>query len=133
MELATHAGRIGASAVSALPPLGNYSFAEIRAYYKAHKEVTGVDADYWGSPFYYSLLQMVTQSIEGVGSLQDRSAITAYLKSHTFKTIVGELDIRNQRLDKFYTVGQWQNGFFNAVDGVGFTDFKPVNLKTSWG
>jgi branched-chain amino acid transport system substrate-binding protein len=95
--------------------------------------VTGVDADYWGSPFYYSLLQMVTQSIEGVGSLQDRSAITAYLKSHTFKTIVGELDIRNQRLDKFYTVGQWQNGFFNAVDGVGFTDFKPVNLKTSWG
>jgi len=46
---------------------------------------------------------------------------------------VGELDIRNQRLDKFYTVGQWQNGFFNAVDGVGFTDFKPVNLKTSWG
>ena len=29
------------------------------------------------------------------------AAITAYLKSHKFKTIVGELDIRNQRLDKF--------------------------------
>src|SRR5438445_12497865 len=29
VELAAHAGRIGASAVSALPPLGNYSFAEI--------------------------------------------------------------------------------------------------------
>jgi hypothetical protein len=68
-----------------------------------------------------------------VGSLQDRAAITAYLKSHTFKTIVGELDIRNQRLDKFYTVGQWQKGFYNAVDGVGFTDYAPVNLKTSWG
>ena len=27
VELAAHAGRIGASAVSALPPLGNYSFA----------------------------------------------------------------------------------------------------------
>jgi branched-chain amino acid transport system substrate-binding protein len=125
--------KFGAAAENVLGAGGIKDSPEIRAYYKAHKEVTGVDADYWGSPFYYSLLQMVTQSIEGVGSLQDRSAITAYLKSHTFKTIVGELDIRNQRLDKFYTVGQWQNGFFNAVDGVGFTDFKPVNLKTSWG
>jgi branched-chain amino acid transport system substrate-binding protein len=124
--------KFGAAAENVLGAGGIKDSPEIRAYYKAHKEVTGVDADYWGSPFYYSLLQMVTQSIEGVGSM-DRKAITAYLKSHTFKTIVGELDIRNQRLDKFYTVGQWQNGFFNAVDGVGFTDFKPVNLKTSWG
>src|SRR6266567_2014698 len=35
VELAEHAGRIGAAAVSALPPLGNYSFAKIRAYYAA--------------------------------------------------------------------------------------------------
>src|SRR5271165_3782441 len=124
--------KFGAAAENVLGAGGIKDSPEIRAYYKAHKEVTGVDADYWGSPFYYSLLQMITQSIEGVGSM-DLKAITAYLKSHTFKTIVGELDIRNQRLDKFYTVGQWQNGFFNAVAGVGFTDFKPVKLKTSWG
>jgi branched-chain amino acid transport system substrate-binding protein len=126
-------GKFGAAAENVLGAGGIKDSPEIRAYYKAHKEVTGVDADYWGSPFYYSLLQMITQSIEGVGSLQDRAAITAYLKSNTFKTIVGELDIRNQRLDKFYTVGQWQKGFFNAVDGVGFSDFAPVSLKTSWG
>jgi branched-chain amino acid transport system substrate-binding protein len=125
--------KFGAAAENVLGAGGIKDSPEIRAYYKAHKEVTGVDADYWGSPFYYALLQMITQSIEGVGSLQDRAAITAYLKSHTFKTIVGELDIRNQRVDKFYTVGQWQNGFYNAVDGVGFTDFAPVRLKTSWG
>ena len=35
VELARHAGRIGASAVSALPPPGNYGFAETRAYYEA--------------------------------------------------------------------------------------------------
>jgi dihydrodipicolinate synthase/N-acetylneuraminate lyase len=35
IELAEHAGRIGANAVSALPPPGNYGFAEIRAYYEA--------------------------------------------------------------------------------------------------
>jgi branched-chain amino acid transport system substrate-binding protein len=126
-------GKFGAAAENVLGAGGIKDSPEIRAYYKAHKEVTGVDADYWGSPFYYALLQMITQSIEGVGSLQDRAAITAYLKSNTFKTIVGELDIRNQRVDKFYTVGQWQNGFYNAVDGVGFTDFAPVRLKTSWG
>ena len=126
------AQKFGPAAENVLGAGGIKDSPEIRGYYKAHKEVTGVDADYWGSPFYYSLLQMITQSIEGVGSM-DLKAITAYLKSHTFKTIVGELDVRNQKLDKFYTVGQWQNGFFNAVDGVGFTDFKPVNLKTSWG
>jgi len=35
VELARHAGRSGVAAVSALPPLGGYSFAEIRAYYEA--------------------------------------------------------------------------------------------------
>jgi len=35
VELARHAGRIGVTAVSALPPIGAYSFAEIRRYYEA--------------------------------------------------------------------------------------------------
>lgn len=124
-------GKFGSAAENVLGAGGIKDSPEIRAYYKAHKEVTGVDADYWGSPFYYALLQMITQAIEDIGAV-DRAGITKHLKSHTYKTILGELDIRNQRLDKFYTVGQWQNGFFNAVAGVGFTDFKPVNLKTSW-
>jgi N-acetylneuraminate lyase len=32
VDLTKHAARIGAHAVSALPPIGNYSFAEIKAY-----------------------------------------------------------------------------------------------------
>jgi N-acetylneuraminate lyase len=35
VQLARHAGRIGATAVSSLPPIGPYSFAEIRQYYEA--------------------------------------------------------------------------------------------------
>jgi N-acetylneuraminate lyase len=35
VELAQHAGKIGATAISALPPLGSYSFPEIRRYYEA--------------------------------------------------------------------------------------------------
>src|SRR5215471_11380880 len=65
----------GAAIENVLGVGGIQDTPEIRAYYKAHKEVTGVDADYWGSPFYYSLLQMITQSIEGVGSM-DLTAIT---------------------------------------------------------
>lgn len=35
LELTRHAGRIGAHAISSLPPAGNYSFGEIREYYRA--------------------------------------------------------------------------------------------------
>ncbi len=35
VELAQHAASIGAHAISALPPIGNYSFIEIKAYYSA--------------------------------------------------------------------------------------------------
>jgi N-acetylneuraminate lyase len=35
VELTRHAARAGAAAASSLPPLGAYSFAEIRAYYQA--------------------------------------------------------------------------------------------------
>jgi N-acetylneuraminate lyase len=34
VELARHAERIGVSAVSSLPPAGNYSFSELRGYYE---------------------------------------------------------------------------------------------------
>ncbi|MGZ5827274.1 MAG: amino acid ABC transporter substrate-binding protein [Xanthobacteraceae bacterium] len=126
--------KFGPAAENVLGAGGIKDTPEIRAYYKVHKEVTGVDADYWGSPFYYSLLQMLTTAMEAVGSLDaaGRDAIVAHMKSNKYKTIVGEIDVRNQRLDKFYTTGQWQNGFFAAVDGVGFTDYVPVKLKTSW-
>jgi N-acetylneuraminate lyase len=35
VELARHAARIGAAAISALPPFGAYSFDEVKAYYQA--------------------------------------------------------------------------------------------------
>jgi N-acetylneuraminate lyase len=35
IDLTKHAARAGAHAVSALPPIGNYSFVEIKAYYTA--------------------------------------------------------------------------------------------------
>ena len=40
----------------------------------------------------------------------DREAIAAHIKSHTYKTLLGEFDMRNQLLNRLYTVGQWQGG-----------------------
>jgi branched-chain amino acid transport system substrate-binding protein len=122
----------GAAAENVLGAGGVHDTPEIRDFYKRHKDVTKVDADYWGSPFYYAMLQMLTQSIEAVGSM-DREAIAAHFRNRKFKTLVGEVELPGQILDKVYTVGQWQGGFFNAVAGDGFTDYAQVKLKSSWG
>ena len=124
-------GKYGALAENVLGAGGYEDTPEIRAYMKVHKEVTGVDADYWGSAMYGALLQVFEQAIERVGSL-DKKAITADIKSHTFKTIVGDMDLRNQQMTRYWTVGQWQDGFFQAVAGEGFTNYKPAKLKTTW-
>jgi branched-chain amino acid transport system substrate-binding protein len=64
----------------------------------------------------------------------DRDAITEYLKSHTFKTLIGEIDLRSQMQNIAYTVGQWQNGFFRSVAGIGLapTDLVAAHVKTGW-
>jgi branched-chain amino acid transport system substrate-binding protein len=122
----------GTAAENILGAGGIVDTPEIRDFYKRHKEVTKVDADYWGSPFYYAMLQMLTESIEAVGSM-DRMAIADHFRNRKFKTLVGEVELPGQILDKVYTVGQWQSGFFSAVAGEGFTNFVQVKLKTSWG
>jgi branched-chain amino acid transport system substrate-binding protein len=122
----------GAAAENVLGAGGVISSPDIVDFYKRHKEVTKVDADYWGSPFYYSMLQMLTQSIEAVGTV-DRQAIAAHFRNRKFKVLVGEVELPGQILDKVYTVGQWQGGFFTAVNGEGFGNYGQVKLKTSWG
>jgi N-acetylneuraminate lyase len=42
VDLARHAARIGVQAVSALPAFPNYSFSEIKAYYRAIAEASGL-------------------------------------------------------------------------------------------
>jgi N-acetylneuraminate lyase len=42
IQLARHVESIGAGAVSSLPPAGNYSFAELRAYYQKLAEATSL-------------------------------------------------------------------------------------------
>jgi branched-chain amino acid transport system substrate-binding protein len=123
--------KFGAAAENILGAGGAPDSPEIRAFYKRHKEITGVDADPWGSIRGYMTQQALTQAIEAVG-VMDRQAIADYVRKNKFTTIDGEVSLPGQIMNKAYTVGQWQGGFFHGVNGVGRTDFLPVKLKTSW-
>ena len=101
-----------------------------RAYAKAHKKVTGKDADYWASPVVYASLQVLEQAIEAKGT--DRKAVTQYIKDATFKTVMGPWKFKNQVIENFWTVGQWQNGKFYGVASTGMPGEKPVSVKTGW-
>ncbi|HEY4775320.1 MAG TPA: amino acid ABC transporter substrate-binding protein [Xanthobacteraceae bacterium] len=123
--------KFGPAAENVLGAGGVRDTPELRKFYKDLKEVTGVDGDFWGNPVYYSMLQIIEQAIEGVGSF-DRPAITQYIKTHTFKTLIGEIDIRSQRLTWLWTVGQWQGDTFHGVAGINVTGGRPVQLKMGW-
>ena len=79
------------------------------------------------------MLQMLTETIETLGSL-DRMAIADHIRKNKFKSLIGEIQLTpEQTLNRVYTVGQWQNNCFSGVAGIGYTQFAPVKLKTSWG
>lgn len=117
-------GVLGAGGINADTP-------EMQAYIKAHTEVTGQAPDSWASPVVYATYQILEQAIEGVGST-DREAVTEYIKSKVFDTVIGPIDLRDQVNHAFWTVGQWQDGVFNAVSSTGRPGVKDVRLKPTW-
>ena len=105
---------------------------EMQAYFKAHKEITGKDADFWASSNTYVSLQILEQSIEAVGKA-DREAVTQHIKDTTFDTIMGPIKFENQISSKFWAVGQWQDGVFRGVAGNNIDGAAPVRVKSGWG
>lgn len=61
LELAKHASRLPAHAVASLPPSGNYSFAEIRAYYQALAAVSDLPVLVYYFPDLYPALNTIEQ------------------------------------------------------------------------
>lgn len=107
------------------------SSKKMQDYRAAHKEITGKDADYWASANTYVSLQILEQAIEGVGTL-DKKAVTQYIKDNTFDTIMGDIKFENQFSNKFWTVGQWQDGVFHGVSSVNVDGALPVIEKSGW-
>ena len=64
VELARHARRIGAHAVSSLPPIGGYSFEEVRAYYQRIAAAADLPVLVYYFPEVSSAIRTVDQILE---------------------------------------------------------------------
>lgn len=126
------AGKYGKSAEGVLGAGGiDPDAPEMKGYFDTHKKLTGVDADYWAGPVTYASLQVLEQAIEGTGGV-DKAAVTDYIKKNSFKTVLGNWTFKNQVIEQFWTVGQWQGGKFVGVESTGKAGAKPVQLKAGW-
>lgn len=127
-----YGGKFGKAAEGVLGAGGiNPDTPAMKAYIAAHKKATGKAPDSWASPVMYASLQILEKSIEAVGST-DRKAVIAYIKGHTFETVVGPIKFENQNNVRFWTVGQWQGGTYYGVASTGRPGAKPVKVKPNW-
>lgn len=125
-------GKFGKSAEGILGAGGvNADDPQWKAYVEAHKKATGKAPDSWASPVAYATYQILEQAIEAVGT-KDRKAVTAYIKSNTFNTVIGPVTYKNQNNEAYWTVGQWQNGQFVGVASTGRPGVKAPVAKTGW-
>jgi branched-chain amino acid transport system substrate-binding protein len=89
--------------------------------YQSEAGAAGVDPlGYYLPPFAYGYLQVLQQAVEGTKSL-NQAKLAAYLKSHTFKTVVGDV--------KFGPDGEWTQARvlevqFRGIAGNGLDQFK---------
>lgn len=104
---------------------------EMKAYFEAHKKITGKSPDYWASGMVYATFQILEKAIEGVGT-KDRQAVIDYIKNNKFETVMGPIKFSNQNNEKYWTVGQWQGGKFYGVSSTGRPGAKSVKAKPNW-
>jgi branched-chain amino acid transport system substrate-binding protein len=89
--------------------------------YQARAAKEGVDPlGYYMGPFGYAYVQVIGQAIEATKSL-DQGKLAAYMHSHTFKTIVGDV--------KYAANGEWAKSRvfqaqFRGIKGNGVDQFK---------
>jgi branched-chain amino acid transport system substrate-binding protein len=79
--------------------LANDEAKDFLKQYQAKASSAGVDPlGYYLPPFAYGDMQVLQQAVEGTKSL-DQDKLADYLRSHTFKTVVGDV--------KFGPTGEW--------------------------
>ena len=125
-------GRFGASAEGILGAGGvNPDSDKFKAYAAAHMDVTGNAPDGWASATTYASLQVLEQSIAAIGL--DREGVVEHVKSTTFDTVLGDMNFNaNNFNERFWTVGQWQDGVYQGVAETGREGAKPVRVKQGW-
>ncbi len=125
-------GRFGTAANGILGAGGvNPDSDKFKAYAQAHMDVTGNAPDGWASATTYASLQVLEQSIAAVGL--DREGVVEHVKASTFDTVLGDMNFNaNNANERFWTVGQWQNGVYQGVAETGRDGAKPVMVKQGW-
>ncbi len=103
----------------------------VKAYLEMHKKDLGTDPDFWASATTYAGLQILGQAIEKAGSL-DKAAVVEAIRSNTFDTVIGPISMPKNVNDKVWTVGQWNNGVFEAVAADGLTVSAEPVKKANW-
>jgi branched-chain amino acid transport system substrate-binding protein len=75
-------------------PTGPYATPEALDFlkrYQAKSAAAGVDLlGFYLPPFAYADMQVLQQAVQGIGSL-DQQKLADYLRSHTFKTVAGDI------------------------------------------
>lgn len=105
--------------------------AAMADYIKRHKEVTGANPDFWASATTYAGLEILAQAIERAGT-KDKAAVIAELRKAPFKTVIGEVNLKDNINHNVWAVGQWQDGAFNGVASSGIPGAKAPLKKAPW-
>lgn len=91
----------------------------VKAWLERHKAVNqGAEPDRRAGVHTYAGLEVLQQAIERVGEI-DRAKILRELHAGTFRTLMGEVRLRDNRGPDPWQIGQWQGGEFHAVAPAG--------------
>jgi branched-chain amino acid transport system substrate-binding protein len=131
----SYGARFGAQAEGVMGMGGvNADDPAFQAFAEAHQASAGQGPDFWASAATYAALEILGQAIEATGS-RDRATVLAHLqdRSHTYETVMGEIQFNeNNDNERYWTVGQWQNGVFRGVASRGREGAAEIVLKDGW-
>jgi len=105
-----------------------------QAFAEAHQASAGQGPDFWASAATYATLEILGQAIEATGS-RDRATVLAYLqdRANTYDTVLGPMNFNeNNDNERYWTVGQWQDGVFRGVAARGRDGAADIRLKDGW-
>ena len=101
---------------------------------KFNEGADGFGMDWWGHNVYYAGLEVLQESIEKTGTL-DNAVISQYIKDNHFTTVLGDTYFIDQELaPECYMgqIGQWQNGFPEVIDVGDNRTADPIYPKPEW-
>jgi len=131
----SYQARFGAQAEGVMGMGGvNPDDERFREFAEAHQELAGQGPDYWASAATYASLEILGQAIEATGS-KDRAVVMEYLqdRSNSYDTILGPVEFNeDNNNERYWTVGQWQDGVFRGVAARGREGVSEVILKDGW-